>query len=360
MNSPLSWGRLVLLPCALALGLSACSRQDAQPAAATSAPWVRTVALEPAGAGQLLLSGTIRARHETPVAFQIGGRLLARHVEAGQSVKAGQLLFSLDGRDVAAGEQAASAQLAAAEAALATAQRELERQRQLVAQGFVSAQTLDRFELAQRDALSRLDVARAGATQARNARGYTELRAVRAGVITEVMAEVGQVVGAGQGLATLAQAGEREVEVHLPKAPPAPQQGRVEGAGGQSQAVQLREVAGAADPLSRTWRARYRLDAGSQPEAWPLGSVVRLQLGAPGAAPAGQDQQVPLAALDERADGPRLWRVVDGKAEPVPVKVIELGASQARIQSPLAVGDKVVALGTHRLTPGMAVRELAR
>ena len=92
---------------------------------------------------------------------------------------------------------------------------ELERQRQLVAQGFVSAQTLDRFELAQRDALSRLDVARAGATQARNARGYTELRAVRAGVITEVMAEVGQVVGAGQGLATLAQAGEREVEVEL-------------------------------------------------------------------------------------------------------------------------------------------------
>ena len=40
--------------------------------------------------------------------------------------------------------------------------------------------------------------------------------------------------------------------------------------------------------------------------------------------------------------------------------MIELGASQARIRSPLAVGDKVVALGTHRLTPGMAVRELAR
>ena len=351
---------LALLTCALVLGLSACSRQDAQVQASPSVPWVRMVALEAAGGGQLLLSGTVRARHETPVAFQIGGRLLARHVDAGQSVQAGQLLFSLDGRDVAAGEQAAAAQLAAAEAALATAQRELERQRQLVAQGFVSAQTLDRFELAQRDALSRLDVARAGSAQARNARGYTELRAVRAGVITEVMAEAGQVVSAGQSLATLAQAGEREVEVYLPKAPPAPQQGRLEGPAGQSQTVQLREVAGAADPVSRTWRARYRLDAGSQPEAWPLGSVVRLSLGKPEAASSGQLQQVPLAALDERADGPRLWRVVDGKAEPVPVQVIELGASQARIQSPLAVGDKVVALGTHKLTPGMAVRELAR
>ncbi len=357
MNSPLSRGRLVLLPCALALGLSACSRQDAQSEAVTPAPWVRTVAIESAGAGQLLLSGTVRARHETPLAFQIGGRLLARQVEAGQSVKAGQLLFALDPRDVAATEQASAAQLAAAEAALATAQRELERQRQLVAQGFVSAQTLDRFELAQRDALSRLDVARAGAAQARNARGYTELRAARAGVITEVMAEAGQVVGAGQALATLAQAGEREVEVHLPSTP-APQQGRLEGAAGKSQLVQLREVAGAADPLSRTWRARYRIDAGHPPEAWPLGSVVRLALGQP-AAPASL-QQVPLGALDERAGGPRLWRVVNGKAESVPVQVIELGASQARIQSPLAVGDQVVALGTHRLSPGMAVREQAR
>jgi RND family efflux transporter MFP subunit len=317
------------------------------------------VAIQPATAGQLVLSGTIRARHETPVAFQIGGRVLARHVESGQAVKAGQLLFSLDGRDVAASEQAASAQLAAAEAALATAQRELVRQRQLVAQGFVSAQTLDRFELAQRDATSRLDVARSGVAQARNARGYTELKAARAGVITEVMAEAGQVVGAGQSLATLAQAGAREVEVYLPSAPPAPPQGQLQGPDGQVQAVQLREVAGAADPASRAWRARYRLDAANPLDAWPLGGVVRLVLGHPAAAAATPLQQVPLAALDERAQGPRLWRVVDGKAEAVPVKVIELGASQARIQSPLAVGDKVVALGTHRLTPGMALRELA-
>ena len=357
MNPHHSWGRLVLLPCVLAL--SACSRQDAKHEAATPVPWVRTVAIERASSGQLMLSGTIRARHETPVAFQIGGRVLTRHAEAGQTVKAGQMLFSLDPRDVAAMEQAAAAQLAAAEAALGTAQRELERQRQLVAQGFVSPQTLDRLELGQRDALSRLDVARAGVAQARNARGYTELRASRAGVLTEVMAEAGQVVSAGQSLATLAQAGEREVEVHLSSAPPAPQQGWLEGIAGKSQTVQLREVAGAADPLSRTWRARYRLDAGSRPDAWPLGSVVRLVLGDPAAASASQLQQVPLGALDERAEGPRLWRVVDGKAEAVPVKVIEMGAGQARIQSPLAVGEKVVALGTHRLTPGMALRELA-
>ena len=42
------------------------------------------------------------------------------------------------------------------------------------------------------------------------------------------------------------------------------------------------------------------------------GSVVRLQLGAPARHLPARDQQVPLAALDERADGPRLWRVVDG------------------------------------------------
>lgn len=355
-------GPWALLAGALALGLSACSREEAAVEVAEPVPWVRMATVEAAQAPQIQLTGTVKARHEMAVAFQIGGRLLKRHVEAGQPVTAGQLLFSLDPRDVAANERAAQAQLAAAEAGVANAKRELKRQQELVAEGFVSAQTLDRLELAQRDAQSRLDVARAGLSQVRNARAYTELRAAEAGVITEVKVEPGQVVSPGQSLATLAQSGAREVEVALPKPPPAPEQGQAEGVDGQSQPVRLREVAGAADPVSRTWRARYQLDERSAPEAWPLGSVVRLVLGtaeAGGVTAAPREQRVPLGALDERAEGPRLWRVVDGKAQAVPVEVVSLGAREARIRSPLAAGDRVVALGTHRLTPGMAVRELA-
>lgn len=355
MNTP---SRRTLLGLSLLLvGLTGCAPNEEPQAATSPVPWVRTAVIEMAGSGEQWLSGTVKARQEAPVAFQVGGRVLQRHVDAGQSVRAGQPLFSLDPRDVDATVQTATAQLAAAEAAMQTAQRELERQRQLVAQGFVSPQSLDRLELSLRDTVSRLDSARAQATQARNARGYAQLLAPKDGVITEVMVEAGQVVTAGQALGVLAVAGTREVEVHLPS-PQAPARGRLLGEAGSTATLQLREVAGSADTVSRSWRARYTVQ-GEAAATLALGSVVRVALEATKRQHAEGTQRVPLAALDERAEGPRLWRVVNGQAETVQIEVLAVDGTHANIRSPLAIGDRVVSLGTHRLTPGMAVRELA-
>lgn len=293
------------------------------------------------------------------MAFQLSGRILSRHVQAGQTVRAGQLLFALDPRDVTTQVQTATAQLSAAEAALANAVNERDRQQALVAQGFVSAQSLDRVELAVRHAQSQRDSALAATTQARNLRAYTEVRAPRDGLVVDVMAEAGQVVNAGQSLATLAHSGEREVEVFLPQPYPAPAGGFAMLSGQEPVAVSLREIAGAADPQSRTWRARYRLPDHVSPDRWALGALVRVTLQSADGTDLPVAQRVPLAALDERAEGARLWRVVNGQAEPVPVTVLKVDTSHAHIQSSLAAGDRIVALGTHRLTPGMAVRELA-
>ena len=343
----------------VAAALVGCSKD---PQASTNAvPWVKTVAIEAALGSRLQLSGTVRAQHENPVAFQMGGRVVSRHVEAGQRVQQGQLLLALDPRDVAASEQAALAQLSVAEAAMATAQRELERQKQLVQQGFVSPQSLDRLELQLRNTLSQLDAARAAATQARNAKGYTELRASQDGVIMDITAEPGQVVSSGQSLGTLAHAGAREIEVFLPTPQAAATQGTVRTAAGQH-TLALREVAGAADPTSRTWRARYVLTAPTTAaDELPLGSVVQVTLltEAPTHSPASMAQHIPLTALDERGEAPKVWQVVEGAAQPVPVEVLHLGATQATIRSSLPNGQRIIAMGTHLLTPGMAVQELA-
>jgi len=64
--------------------------------------------------------------------------------------------------------------------------------------------------------------------------------------------------------------------------------------------------------------------------------------------------------LDERGGGPRIWRVVDGKAAPTPVKLLSIDFETARIAADLPAGARVVAVGTHLLEPGMAVREQAR
>ncbi len=332
--------------------LTACSEPTAEQPARPDVPWVKTVAVANDGATLISLSGAVRARYETPIAFQVGGRILARHVDAGQRVSAGQKLFSLDPRDLKAAERVASAQVAAAEAELATAKSELERQRQLVEQQFVSAQALARFELAVNNASSQRDAAQASLAQARNALNYAELHAEHAGVLIEVTGEPGQVVGQGQAIGLLAHEGDQDIEVFLADGSQPPKEGRARLPNGGSVAVELREVAGAADQLSRTWRARYRvLD---KDVSLPLGMVVQIGLSTPTQSGA---LVVPLGALDERAGGPRIWRVVDHRAEPVPVEILTLGPEHARIRAELAPDTRVIALGTHLLTPGMAVRE---
>ncbi|MFN3432681.1 MAG: HlyD family efflux transporter periplasmic adaptor subunit, partial [Candidatus Sericytochromatia bacterium] len=61
------------------------------------------------------------------------------------------------------------------------------------------------------------DAAQARLSQVRNGRAYAQLRTPAAGIVTEVTGQAGQVVAAGQPVATLAQAGAREVEVFFPE-----------------------------------------------------------------------------------------------------------------------------------------------
>jgi RND family efflux transporter MFP subunit len=335
--------------------ISGCGGSQEPAPGGVDAPFVRTALVAAADAGAVGLSGTVRARYETPVAFQVGGRIAARRVDAGQVVQAGQILFELDARDLEQASQAAQADVAAAEAALAMARADLGRVRQLKAQNFVSAQALERSELAEREVRTRLDAARARLAQARNALGYARLSAPTAGVLVEVSGEPGQVVATGKTVATLAREGEREVEVFFPDAVRPPASGQLIRADGAPLPLRLREVSGAVDPQSRTWRARYSVAGG---DALALGSVVRAAFATPG----GNDPalSVPIAALDERGEGPRVWQVVDGRAQPVAVELVALDAERARVRGGLKAGDTIIALGTHLLTPGMAVRELAQ
>ncbi|HEY9199687.1 MAG TPA: efflux RND transporter periplasmic adaptor subunit [Gammaproteobacteria bacterium] len=346
----------VVLLAFVSLLLSGCSGDEKTDiAAADTAPWVRTVAVRSHTQSRLEVTGRVHARFETPVAFQVDGRIAARHVDAGQTVTAGQVLFELDPQDLREAELAAEAAHEAAEAEVQTAEDELARQRDLLQKKFSSQQGYERAVLLARAARAQLKAAQADLERARHALGYAVLRADRAGVLIEVLGDQGQVVDSGQTLAILAVEGEREVEVGLPDGTQAPRQGRAVAPDGTVADVELREVAGAADPASLTWRARYRLLDG---EAFTLGSIVRVKFR--NTAEAANVFEVPIGALDERADGPQVWRVVDGKAQPLAVAVVAAGQETARITAELPDNARVVAFGTHLLAPGMRVREQRR
>ena len=337
------------------LVLAACGRAPS-PEAEKAPPFVRTAQVGMAAAADLGLSGTVRARVESPLAFQVGGRIVRRAVDAGEQVAAGQLLFQLDTHDLEQGVRAAQADLAAAETALSTADADLRRARQLHERNYTSAQAAERFELAQREAQTRREAAAARLMQARNALGYARLQAPAAGVLVDVVGEPGQVVGVGQRVAQLAQAGERELEVNFPAGVVPPAEGLALLDGDMSLPLVLRETAGAVEPQGRTLRARYTVQGVR--DGLMLGAVLRARFHVE--QEADGSLVVPLAALNERGEGPRVWRVREGAVEAVPVEVRGIDGEVAQVRGALAAGDSVVALGTHLLTEGMKVRELAR
>ena len=325
------------------------------PAVTDGARWVRTAAVEAAGGQRAQVSGTVQARYETPLAFQVTGRIQQRRVDAGQRVAAGETLFTLDPRDFEQAVRVARADLDAAEAERATAAAETRRNRDLLERRFISPQVFEQVELAEAGARERAEAARARLEQAENALAYATLPAPQAGIVTGVVADPGQVVASGEPVATLALDGPREIAVQLPEAVGEPAAGRIVAGPGTGDALVLREVAGAADPVTRTWPARYRIEAGGSATPPRLGAVVRVELDLGDGPPL---LEVPVGAINERGRGPQVWRIVDGRAQPFPVTLVSMDTERARILADLAPGTEVIALGTHLLEPGMPVRAL--
>jgi RND family efflux transporter MFP subunit len=311
---------------------------------------VKMMPIESAQTTTTRLSGSIEARRQNPLSFQISGRIQTRLVNAGDRVAAGQPLFILDSRDLEQAEVGARAQVQAANRALETANDELARANRLFKSNFVSQQALDQGALRVAEAQSRLDLANSNLTQASNALGYASLSAPADGIVTEVSAEVGQVVSPGQAVGQFAYQGQLEIEVFLPQGLMAPQTAVV-AINDQQWPATLREVSGAADPRSRTFRARYTLPDNATEIA--IGTIADLLL--PSLAGANL-ARVPLGAIDERGEGPQVWLVVDGLTRNVPVTLLSMSRESAQIQTDLPIGTPVVATGTHLLEADMRVR----
>lgn len=300
-------------------------------------------------------TGTIHARTESSLAFRVPGKIVARFVDAGAHVRAGQPLFRLDARDLGLAASAAAQKVRAAEADAVRTSADEARLRPLVATGAISPTTYDGARAARDAAAATLSAARAAAASAANERGYAVLTADADGVVTEVLAEAGQVVAAGTPVLRLARSGAREALVAVPEtalaALPRSAQAVVYGRPAPVAAT-LREVAGAADPLTRTFAARYVLSGA--PDDAPLGATVTVRL--PGVA-AGTTR-VPLGALVDLGAGQGIWAIQPDRSVVFrPVRPLRLTEEEAFLPaSALPPGTRVVALGGQLLHAGQKVR----
>ncbi len=307
-------------------------------------------------------AGELRARVETDLGFRIGGKLAARLVDAGASVRHGQALARLDPADTRLAAAAARAQLASAEADHALAKAEFDRAADLLARRFISRSAYDARETALAAAAARVTQARAQADLSGNQQAYATLEADADGVVVSTSAEPGQVLAAGQPVLRLAHDGARDVVVDVPEsrigelrvgqpvavvlwAEPG---GRVPG--------RIREIAGGADAVTRTFRVRVAVAALPAGARLGMSATVGLR---PGAGPA--PVLVPLTALLRDGDAAAVWVVEDGgrRVRRRPVRVDRFREDGATIAAGLAPGEVVVAAGVHKLRDGQAVRPYA-
>ena len=167
--------------------------------------------------GEITATGTLSARREMPVGVVgEGGRVVSVPVEAGDWVRKGQVLASIDQSVQSQQVQSAAANIQVAQADANLAQANLDRALQLVDRGFVSKADVDRLTATRDAAVARVRVAQAqlGELRARNAR--LNIVAPDSGYVLERSVETGQTVSAGAApLFRIARGGEMEMLARL-------------------------------------------------------------------------------------------------------------------------------------------------
>ncbi|MBN9219048.1 MAG: efflux RND transporter periplasmic adaptor subunit [Mesorhizobium sp.] len=340
-----------------ALGLAGCSQEKTEVKDIIRP--VKVVEIAPAHDTRTLsYSGSVKARVESALGFRVNGKITERLVDIGQHVAPGDVLARIDRSDYDLSVKSAQAALDAAERQVETVELARKRAEQLFAKNFAPKSQLEQATLTYDQAVATRDSARSTLAQARNQVGYTELKADRDGIVTSVNADVGQVVGSGTPVVTVAVDGEKEVLIAVPEMEIAEfKPGKAVKAGFWSDAGlaldgKVREVAGSADPQSRTFAVRVSLP--NDPRVL-LGMTANIEASA---ANEKQMVSIPLSALAKQDSQSIVW-TVDRGADTVharPVKVAEFAPDGVRVADGLKPGDIVVAAGTQFMTENLKVK----
>lgn len=323
-------------------------------------PLVRVTVVAGAEGVSRSFTGTVAARVESDLGFRVPGKIVERLVDVGDQVVAGQTLMRLDDTDLQLALTAKRNAVLAAQAVVVQAEAEEKRTGLLQENGaIVSLQRYEQTKAALDTANANLAAAEADADVAENAARYAVLVADAAGTITGMMADMGQVVTAGQPVLRLAQDGEREAVINLPETlrplPGSMAEARVYGSSRPASPARLRLLSDAANPQSRTFEARYVLEGDAA--SAPLGSTVTIVI-----ADAAREAEMtlPLGAIIDDGKQSGVW-AIDRNTSTVrftPIEIKGLGAESATVTG-LNTGDEVVALGAHLLKEGAAVRFVA-
>jgi len=314
---------------------------------------------------QIETTGTVTALNSVDVKPQVSATIAQVHFREGQFVQAGQLLFTLDARAQQAAAAQAQAQLRKDMAALADAQRQLARSRELVAQGFVSQVAVDTNQTLVDTQRALIEADRAAIQAAQVQVSYARIVAPSAGRAGTVGVFPGTLVQpASPPLVTITQLHPIAVTFNLPQRDLPDALQSLRAGGGKVTAVlpdrrgevpgKLAFVDNNVDASSGTVKVKAVFDNPDE-RLWP-GAFVNVRL----AVRTLKDAiVVPQAAIVQGARGRVVFVVQDdGKVASRPVELVHAAGNEA-VVSGVRAGERIVLDGRQNVRPGSAVVERA-
>ncbi|WP_231490227.1 efflux RND transporter periplasmic adaptor subunit [Gluconobacter roseus] len=352
-------GRTCRLPLMMSSGfllvLAACHKHTPPP---DTRP-VRSIVIQPVTSttGEPL-TGQVAPHRSVALSFRLPGKIVERSVSVGSTVHAGQVVARLDEVSARQTLQAATADVEAAKADLVQMETLRHRATALLPVKAISKNDYDDVTRRYHSAQSAVQSTEARMGIAQESVDHTRLTADADGIVTDRLAEVGEVVAAGQPVLRVAESGERDVQFDIPASLL-----RSRNLTGETLSVcldadmtvctqaQLYEIAPDADPLTRTYRAKALLHA--PPRDMTLGSVVITRM----VQPDRQEIRLPPAALTAQDGKTAVWIVAPGSST-VSLRQIEIArytATDVLVASGLKAGDRVVTAGVQALYPNQKV-----
>ena len=293
----------------------------------------------------VVATGVVAVRDEIALSFKIGGVVAQVTARDGQAVQAGDLLATLDLREI-------DAQVAKARAAAAKAERDLARITRLHTDSVATRQQLD-------DATTAAEVARADLEMAMVNRQYARIVAPSDGVILRRTVEPGELVSTGTPVLTLgSRASGTVVRAALPDRDVVrvklgdPVSVRIDAQGNSRTRGVVRQIAASADQRTGTYVVEIAVNGNAGLIA---GMIAHVEIQS---SDAERVRTVPVEALLE-ADGDRATLFAlgdDGRAKRVDVQVAFVRGEHAGVRGGLGGVTRVVTDGAAYLSDGSAVR----
>ena len=298
--------------------------------AQTTAVPTTPVKIVSAGAG-FELDGVIQAVKQSTLAAQISGGIVSVSVKAGDKVRAGQVLATLDDRETQVGLQQSRAQVSQADAGLRNARAQMERTRDLQSKGFISKAAFDTAEAQYQAAAAQHEQALAGARASGITQGYSRVTAPFDGWVLQTSAQAGDLAVPGTPLIVVYAPQPLRAVVNVPASrSPAVRQAKevaVVADSNPTAAIAIppanRLEVPSTDPVSQT--TEWRLDLPAQ-DATPMvpGQQVRVRF-------SGETQsaiarlRVPASAVVQRGELSAVY-VVSGKG--FALRAVRLGSNR--------------------------------